>query len=191
MKKLSKEKFLQEFASKLIQVGLSAEVALEIAQHIDPDGYVTSRPPRGGFGLISRVGYWVIRDDDLKLVASFVTGVTAAVAASFFDGSVSTSAIVGIVSGCINVVRAARRKGAQIPPLGFKLLVALRTREAGLTVQEATDVLNAIVDDDTPDLHTSDVAELLNELAATRVADGSVVAFVAKDAQERWSASGV
>jgi len=171
-------------------MGVSRDLATDIARTIDADGFDAPSRPSGSMGMMVPNWYWIIRDDDLEFAKSLTTGLAAAATSSLWDGTVSTSAIAGLVGGLLNTARAARAKGVQVPALTYKLLLALKTRKEGLSVDEATELLNVMFED-SPPLRASDIRDILTNLSATRVGDGSVIAFVGTDCDGRWHGSGV
>lgn len=181
---------LQEAMQALIDQGLPAEAAATFADIIVGEHPVSRGIIPSDKALISRATYWVVRDDDVKLIDGLWNALTAAAGTNYFVGSVTAAAVTGVVAAVAKTIYNMRRKGAYLNPLQHRLLLALRSVQ-GLLETELLERIQTMHAPDEPKLTVADLNTELMALTKVRLRDGTVVALVAQDGDQRWSVCGV
>jgi hypothetical protein len=135
--------------------------------------------------LLSPVGDWAIRHEDLKLTPTLIA--VAAASAGYVDPHPTTAVGTGIAASILELGARLWRKRGRLNALQRLILAALKARQSeGFRISELSERLNAHA----PDGREWTAAELtaeLQSLTMMRLRDGSVVEFV-KESDGRWLA---
>jgi hypothetical protein len=132
--------------------------------------------------------YWVIRNDDLKLMDTLWPAICAATAVISLK-SLTATATAAILGSTFKIVRAARTKGVRLGRFQHCLIMALRASDDGSTIQDLVSRMRSMLNQE--DLSEQEVLTELNALTKIRLTDGTVVNLAAQDASGLWSATGV
>ncbi len=135
---------------------------------------------------------WAIQDDELQMARIVAEAACTAAGASFFlDPSVGKqtmlSALTTLAASVLLLWRTLTRKLAKLDADQTLVLMALKQRGDGLTEEELESVLQNVK----PELGKDVWRQVLRQLSAFRLRDGTVVSLAQKDANSRWSAAGV
>jgi hypothetical protein len=135
---------------------------------------------------------WVIRDDDLNLLSSILSGAksTGGVAAlKFIFGGISMAPamLAAIVATVFVFIYKARKKGVTLTDLQFQIVRALKSSKTGMSVDQIGKWLSWAKRKTSRRM----IEATLNELTKVRLKDGTVVPLVTQDAHGLWSATGI
>jgi hypothetical protein len=145
------------------------------------------QPAPGTLGYLSPRYRWVIRSDDLKACDAFWKGLASAASVNFFMGSVSAAAIVGIIGAVFSVFYSARRKGAKLTPEQCEMLIFLKQCEEPVG---EIDIAKKMADQNRE--WTADrISTVLKSLEKVRAHDGTVMAVVARDSEDKWAVAAI
>lgn len=123
--------------------------------------------------MVPRI-YWVIRDEDLPIIESFITGFATAAGVGFFsqgsaDQSKLMAAAAGLIATCYKLYRAISGKGKFLSQMDYKILLCLKNNEGGLDAHRLLNMLNLTKDTIT----LMDLDERLKTLQTIHTVDGS------------------
>lgn len=148
--------------------------------------------PTKAFAL--KIGRWVVRDDDLKLVDELNKALVAAAGVGFFlDGTkVSAAAITGVALAMVAVLRNAVRSSASLSDDQLAVLVALANASERPTTEALLDAIesaNAAV----PEASSWDEARLKRALSILKdyPTKAGIRHFVSVDGNGGWGLEGI
>jgi type IV secretory pathway TrbD component len=146
-------------------------------------------PPGGASAAVSRVR-WVIKDDNLALFDAILDGLKSAASVGFLAYAVSGvqawSAAVGLSVAIFKLCRNMLRKGAVLDKRMFAVLAAVRSAKA-VTAEQLYDLLCS----SDCSWSQSEINDILSELQALPMRDGTPRQLVSRSAAGYWAAAGV
>src|SRR4051794_810720 len=109
----SEQEYLVLMRDHLSSLGMPPDVADPLSSEMADEVRISRYPklPPGTMGLMFLKTYWVIRDEDLKLMDTLWAGILAAASVDFFHKSPTAAAITGMLAATFKLVRVARFKG--------------------------------------------------------------------------------
>jgi hypothetical protein len=118
--------------------------------------------------------YWVIRDEDLPIIESFLAGFASAAAVGFFapgsaDQNRLMTAAAGLIATCYKIYRAVSGKGKFLSQIDYKILLCLKNNDGGLDTHRLLSMLNLTKDTIT----VIDLENRLKALQTIHTTDGS------------------
>ncbi|WP_038610319.1 hypothetical protein [Pseudomonas alkylphenolica] len=128
---------------------------------------------------------YVIRDEDLKLLDSILSGVSAAAAANFMLSAFTPTITVGLVSSFLKVLYNLKNKGVFLDQQSYAVLSALWPHKEGLTCHQIVYELAVKGIEMTPDT----TLDKLNSLIDVPCGSGKVSLVWTKN--DIWRANGV
>jgi hypothetical protein len=134
-----------------------------------------------------------IRSDDLQLLDAVVAGVTGLVTVASLTnspGSTFHSTVTGVAAALLKLLHRVVRKGARLNPLQVQILLALKASAGGIELSQLVEKLNANLSGN-DEWTRHDVLAELGALEKVQLLDGTVAAFVTKDANDLYTAAGV
>jgi hypothetical protein len=149
--------------------------------------------PPGTMGMVLPIKRWIIKNDDLKFLESLLDGLKGAAAAGFFllagaTPAATLAAVIGLAAMVFKIGRQALRKGRTLLPYEYGIVTVLCGHRDGLMLSELVMGLDHFTRQKN---NAEQVQDCLTRLKAINLADGTVVALVAEDAQGRWFAAGI
>jgi hypothetical protein len=188
-----------EYVHKMVEYGVQRwrqpELAMKEFIAEIKDEFLVIRLPRplpGAMSWMAPVKHWVVRDDDLKLMDSVWSAIIAAAGTSFFQASVTLSAVTGIAAAVFKLARSILKKGVSLDPLQYKILSILRAAPEGLLIDELSQSLNQTLElDQFNQFSALDAETELRALSKVRLRDGSVISLVTEDGRGKWGVNGI
>lgn len=170
-----------------IEETTSREHALIIAEAIVDsfmEQYVScdhcDRP--GMLGLLIASRRWVIRSEDLKLSESFFNAAKIALCVYAATNELSISIIVDAIASAYSLFRNVRMKGARLTK--DQCLVLIGMKEIGRPV--SCERLACRLE-----WEKAKTENVLGELKAISLADGTTAAMVSQNSRGNWAAAGI
>ncbi|MDM0001205.1 hypothetical protein QTI24_21540 [Variovorax sp. J22P240] len=166
-------------ASRLVELGVMPAVALHVAAECVDDFGVKSD---GGFR--ARLGRWVIRSDDLDLIATLSPALVAAATAVADSKSMPAvvTAVATSISSAILLARRLMRRAVKLTPSQLRLVAALQL--AGGSASLAQIVLAVAGAPDLAD--PEEVSRTLVGLSDLRLSSGLTRGLVERTADGNW-----
>jgi hypothetical protein len=152
---------------------------------------VEDPPPPGGYPVLAKRFRWVIRNDDLNLLDCILEGLRGTASAGFFfaagvSAPAEWGAVVGLAAALFKVWRSVLRRGQELSPDLFSVLVALKNGGPATTEELAARLLKT-----DPKWSGAAVQSILDALKSLPMSDGTVRQLVAKGYNEQWQVSGL
>lgn len=182
--------YLVNVREHLSSLGMPSDVVGPLSTEMASESTVLRFPdfPPGTMGLMIPKTYWVIRNDDLRLMETLWPAIAAATAVISLK-SLTATATVAILGSTFKIVRAARSKGVSLTPIQHRLILALKSSDQGSTIAALVSKMRSMPNQE--ELSEADVLTELSALKSIRLNDGTVVGLVAEDGKGLWSAAGI
>jgi hypothetical protein len=131
---------------------------------------------------------WVIKNDDLDILAALLMAVASPTAVALIAGAaVPPAAIAAAIVGTFLIIRKMKNKGVRLDKFQYDILLGLKQAKQGLSVEEIREWFETRG-------HKVSVEEIkdgLDQLSAIRQGDGNVVPLVNKDYSGKFSTASV
>src|SRR5207249_2444787 len=129
----------------LSSLGMPSDVVVFLSSEMASQSTIIRFPdfPPGTMGLMIPKTYWVIRNDDLKLMEALWPAICAATAVISLK-SLTASATAAILGSTFKIVRAALSKGVRLAPLQHRLILALKSSDHGSTIADVVSKMKSM-----------------------------------------------
>lgn len=183
MKEFAKREDCVSHLASALELGRDSPWQGELIDAFADACRVDAREERPSFDF--RLARWVIRDEDLNLFGAVKDGMTALASVQYVFADLTASGITSVGLAVCMLLRNAYRKGATVSSTQAALLAILKDRGPS----SASEIASAGSSAGNAWTEQQVRAELT---ALTKVATkNDTVAFVAEDANGKWSLRGV
>jgi hypothetical protein len=165
---------------------LKSEIAARAGDFLEP------RHTKAGHHYGGQLGWtnWVIRNDDLDLVALLAPSAGGIATYATVPGASPYVLAATALFSVLGIARKLRGKSTSLDPDTYRLLMALK-RFGPLNVTALMNILNRVNVVGAGPWNEERVLKTLHELQTVRVRDGSTEIYVTPGSDGQWSTNGI
>jgi len=134
--------------------------------------------------------YWVVKDDDMNLIAQLSPSAIAITTYLVVAGTNPIVLAVGLIMTVLSIAHKFKAKNISLDEMDYKLLMTLK-HIGPSSVSKLTESMNGLSIFASDPWTENRTLNALNKLKTARQTDGSIVALVGESGDGLWSTSGI